>query len=71
VVGAVFTAETLADLPLGGNVYSMLETTQAELIADRFSRRIRSTSAFGSCCSGAGDLPDRTRLAQGIPGGDR
>jgi hypothetical protein len=31
------TAETLADLPLGDNVYAALETTQPELIADRFN----------------------------------
>ena len=36
-LGSVLTAETLADLPLGNNVYSLLETTQAELIADRFN----------------------------------
>ena len=36
-LGSTLTAETLADLPLGGNVYSALETTQSELIADRFN----------------------------------
>jgi len=36
-LGSTLTAETLADLPLGGNVYSALENTQSELIADRFN----------------------------------
>ncbi len=31
------TAETLADLPLAQNVYAALETTQPEVIADRFN----------------------------------
>lgn len=30
-------AETLADLPIGENVYAALENTQAEVIADRFN----------------------------------
>jgi hypothetical protein len=36
-IGSVLTAETLAELPLGGNIYSALETVQAELISDRFN----------------------------------
>jgi hypothetical protein len=32
-----FDAETLAALPLGENVYAILETTQSEVIADRFN----------------------------------
>jgi hypothetical protein len=31
------TAEIMDDLPLGGTVYSVLENTQAEVIADRFT----------------------------------
>jgi hypothetical protein len=34
---ATLTAETLADLPLAENIYSALETTQPEVIADRFN----------------------------------
>jgi hypothetical protein len=36
-VGSSLTADTLANLPLAENVYSLLETTQAEAIADRFN----------------------------------
>lgn len=36
-LGSSFRVETLADLPLGNNVYSVLETTQSEVIADRFN----------------------------------
>ena len=36
-IGAEFPAEVLRDLPLGDNVYSLLETTQSEVISDRFS----------------------------------
>lgn len=32
-----FDANTLASLPLGENVYALIETTQSELISDRFS----------------------------------
>lgn len=32
-----YDAETLSSLPLGENVYALLETTQTELISDRFS----------------------------------
>jgi hypothetical protein len=32
-----FDADTLASLPLGENVYAILETTQSEVIADRFN----------------------------------
>ena len=34
---STLTAETLADLPLGNNLYTALETMQPELIADRFN----------------------------------
>jgi hypothetical protein len=37
VIGSTINAATLADLPLGGNLYSALETIQPELIADRFN----------------------------------
>jgi len=37
VLGAVFDDDVLRDLPLGDNVYSLLETTQAEVISDRFN----------------------------------
>ena len=36
-IGSTLTAETLADLPLGDNIYAALETTQPEVIADRFN----------------------------------
>src|SRR5262249_6548216 len=36
-VGSSLSAETLANLPLAENVYSVLETTQSEVIADRFN----------------------------------
>jgi hypothetical protein len=36
-LGAVFPAEVLRDLPLGDNIYSLLETTQSEVISDRFN----------------------------------
>ena len=36
-IGADFPSEVLRDLPLGDNVYSLLETTQPEVISDRFS----------------------------------
>ena len=36
-VGSTLTAEMLADLPLADNVYSVLETTQSEVISDRFN----------------------------------
>ena len=36
-VGATFTADILRDLPLGDNIYALLETTQADVIADRFN----------------------------------
>jgi hypothetical protein len=34
---SVLKADTLADLPLGANVYTVLENTQAEVISDRFN----------------------------------
>jgi hypothetical protein len=37
VYTTMLTAETLADLPLGQTIYSALETTQPELISDRFN----------------------------------
>jgi len=36
-VGSSLTAETIASLPLAENVYSLLETTQSEVISDRFN----------------------------------
>src|SRR5437762_11667871 len=36
-IGSTLRADTLANLPLAENVYSALETTQPELIADRFN----------------------------------
>src|SRR5262249_54361297 len=36
-VGSSLTAETIANLPLAENVYSLLETTQSEVISDRFN----------------------------------
>jgi len=36
-IGAAFPAEVLRDLPLGDNIYSLLETTQSEVISDRFN----------------------------------
>jgi hypothetical protein len=36
-VGSSFTAEMLRDLPLGDNLYALLETTQADVISDRFN----------------------------------
>ncbi|MGE3956271.1 MAG: hypothetical protein AB7H96_06085 [Vicinamibacterales bacterium] len=36
-VGSLFTAPVIRDLPLGDNVYSILENTQSEVIADRFN----------------------------------
>ena len=36
-VGATFTADILRDLPLGDNIYALLETTQADVIADQFN----------------------------------
>jgi hypothetical protein len=36
-VGSSLTADTIANLPLAENVYSLLETTQAEVISDRFN----------------------------------
>jgi hypothetical protein len=37
VIGSMFDDDVLRDLPLGDNVYSLLETTQAEVISDRFN----------------------------------
>jgi hypothetical protein len=37
VVGSVFDAGVLRDLPLGDNIYALLETTQADVIADSFN----------------------------------
>jgi hypothetical protein len=36
-IGSAFDADVLRDLPLGGNVYALLETTQADVISDRFN----------------------------------
>jgi len=36
-IGAEFPADVLRDLPLGDNIYSLLETTQSEVISDRFN----------------------------------
>ena len=36
-VGSAFTAEMLRDLPLGDNIYALVETTQADVIADGFN----------------------------------
>jgi hypothetical protein len=36
-VGSSFTDDTLQDLPIAGNVYALLETTQPEVISDRFN----------------------------------
>src|SRR5262245_48417602 len=37
LMGSFFNDDILRDLPLGDNVYSVLETTQAEVISDRFN----------------------------------
>lgn len=36
-VGSTIPANVMRDLPLGDNVYALLETTQSEVIADRFN----------------------------------
>lgn len=36
-VGSSLTADAIANLPLAENVYSLLETTQSEVISDRFN----------------------------------
>ena len=36
-VGSSFPADVVRDLPLGNSVYSILENTQSEVIADRFN----------------------------------
>ena len=36
-IGSSFSQELLRELPLGFNVYSLLETTQSEVISDRFN----------------------------------
>lgn len=36
-IGSSFGTEVLRDLPVGFNVYSLLETTQSEVISDRFN----------------------------------
>jgi hypothetical protein len=36
-IGSAFDDELMRDLPLGDNVYALLETTQAEVISDRFN----------------------------------
>ena len=36
-IGSAFDADVLRDLPLGGNIYALLETTQADVISDRFN----------------------------------
>jgi hypothetical protein len=36
-IGTVVSADAIRDLPLGDNVYALLETTQPEVISDRFN----------------------------------
>ncbi len=36
-VGSVFPADVIRDLPVGDSIYAILETTQSELISDRFN----------------------------------
>src|SRR5436190_21554265 len=36
-LASTLNAQILADLPLGENIYGLLETTQPEVIADRFN----------------------------------
>ena len=36
-LGTVFSADVVRDLPLGDNAYALLETTQSEVISDRFN----------------------------------
>jgi hypothetical protein len=36
-IGTTIEADVLQDLPIGDNLYALLETTQAEVIADRFN----------------------------------
>lgn len=36
-VGSTFSADAIRDLPFGNSVYSILENTQSEVIADRFN----------------------------------
>ncbi len=36
-VGSIFPADVIRDLPVGDSVYAILETTQSELISDRFN----------------------------------
>ena len=36
-IGTTIEADLLQDLPIGDNLYALLETTQAEVIADRFN----------------------------------
>jgi len=36
-IGSSFADDTLQDLPVAGNVYALLETTQPEVISDRFN----------------------------------
>jgi hypothetical protein len=36
-IGSSFDSDVLRDLPLGGNIYALLETTQADVISDRFN----------------------------------
>ena len=36
-IGFAFDADILQNLPLGGNIYALLETTQADVISDRFN----------------------------------
>src|SRR5438552_2312453 len=36
-IGSTLTSDTLRDLPLSDSVYAVLETTQPEVIADRFN----------------------------------
>src|SRR4051812_18685878 len=36
-IGSAIAEDVLRDLPIGDNVYALLETTQAEVISDRFN----------------------------------
>src|SRR5688500_2517011 len=36
-IGSLFDASVVRDLPLGDSIYALLETTQAEVISDRFN----------------------------------
>lgn len=44
-LASTFEAAILADLPSAGNLFSLLETAQAEIISDRFSGGVNQTDA--------------------------